>query len=38
MVVVTSLYGVINLEPAGLIKAYRSTAKQLLENIGFELE
>ena len=36
LVVVTRYYGGINLGPAGLIKAYSSTAKQLLENIGFE--
>lgn len=36
LVIVTRYYGGINLGPAGLIKAYSSTAKQLLENIGFE--
>lgn len=36
LVVVTRYYGGINLGPAGLIKAYSSTAKQLVENIGFE--
>ena len=38
LVVVTRYYGGINLGPAGLIKAYSSTAKQLVENIGFETE
>lgn len=36
LVIVTRYYGGINLGPAGLIKAYSSTAKQLVENIGFE--
>ena len=36
LVVVTRYYGGINLGPAGLIKAYSSTTKELLENIGFE--
>lgn len=35
LVVVTRYYGGINLGPAGLIRAYSSTAKDLLENIGF---
>ena len=35
LVVVTRYYGGINLGPAGLIRAYSSTAKELLENIGF---
>ena len=36
LVIVTRYYGGINLGPAGLIKAYSSTARQLIENIGYE--
>ncbi len=36
LVIVTRYYGGINLGPAGLIRAYSSTAKQLLENIGLK--
>ena len=36
LVIVTRYYGGINLGPAGLIKDYSPTAKELLENIGFE--
>ena len=36
LVVVTRYYGGINLGPAGLIRAYSSTSKELLEMIGFE--
>lgn len=38
LVIVTRYYGGINLGPAGLIKAYSSTAKQLVETIGFEIK
>lgn len=36
LVIVTRYYGGINLGPAGLIRAYSSTTKQLIENIGFK--
>ena len=36
LVIVTRYYGGIHLGPAGLIKAYSATAKNLLESIGFD--
>jgi putative IMPACT (imprinted ancient) family translation regulator len=36
MIIVTRYYGGVNLGPAGLIKAYSSTTRQIIENIGFE--